>query len=249
MVTRIACGFALVALGAGPALAQSKFYIGGAVGRLHLDSDFAQQVSNANSSAVVAPADVRVESKGRTGGRVFGGMRFSPFLALEVDYADLGKIGTGYRTFDNRLTNLPDNITARSYATFEHTSRVQGYGVSILGTWPVAEDFGILARAGAARLRSRLEGQVTTFVPRVHNVTAPGVVTFLPLSVGPTNRDVTQTRPVAGLGIDYRINPRLRLRATWDRYFGVGKPVDAFSPEARGKHDIDLAAIGVTFDF
>ena len=106
-----------------------------------------------------------------------------------------------------------------------------------------------MARGGAARLRSEIRGQVTTFVPFVNNVTNPGVVQFNPVSVGPTEREITQTRPVAGLGIDYRLNDRLNLRATWDRYFGVGKSVESLNPDARGKHDIDLFAIGVTFGF
>jgi hypothetical protein len=37
-----------------------------------------------------------------------------------------------------------------------------------------------VARGGAARLRSEIRGQVTTFVPFVNNVTNPGVVQFNP---------------------------------------------------------------------
>jgi OOP family OmpA-OmpF porin len=248
MVPRLSLCLALLAFGISPASAQSKFYLGGAVGRLHLDSDFAQQVNSSRSGDVVAPADIHVDSKRRTGGRVFGGFRFTPVFALEVDYVDLGEIATGYRTFDDRLTVLPDNLTGRAFATFEHTSRVNGYGVSAVATLPVADNLGILARVGAARLHSNIKGQITSFLPVVRNTTAPGVVQFNPLSVGPTNVDVTQTRPVLGLGIDYRMTDRLRLRATWDRYFGVGKSV-SFGADTRGKHDIDLMSVGITFDF
>jgi hypothetical protein len=249
VLDRISFSLAVLVLGISPVLAQSKFYVGGAVGRLHLDSDFAQQVNSAYSSGTVPPDNIRAEPKGRTGGRVFGGFRFMPSLAVEVDYVDLGEIATGYRTFANQLTNLPDNLTGRSFATWEHTSRVDGFGVSAVATLPVASNFGVLVRGGAARLRSRIDGQVTTFIPSVNNVTAPGVVQFAPVSAGPTSREVTQTRPVAGIGLDYRLNERLRLRAAWDRYFGVGKSVESVSAEARGKHDIDLASIGLTFDF
>ena len=95
MVARLWLSFTLAFL-AVPAFAQSPFYIGGAVGRLHLDSDFAEQVSSAHPGDVVPPANIHAEMTRRTGGRVFGGFRFSPMFAIEVDYVDLGEISTGY---------------------------------------------------------------------------------------------------------------------------------------------------------
>lgn len=249
MASRLPLCLALAAFSAAPAFAQSPFYIGGAVGRLHVDSDFPQQVSSRHSGDAVPPADIRVEAARRTGGRVFGGLRFSPMFAIEVDYVDLGEIETGYTTFANQTTVLPDNLTGRSFATWEHQTRPRGFGVSAVATFPLAQDFGILVRGGAARLQSEIRGQVTTFIPVVNNISAPGVVQFNPVSVGPTEREITQTRPVLGIGIDYPLSPRVRVRATWDRYFGVGKPVEANSAEARGKHDIDLIGIGLTVGF
>jgi len=248
MMVRLLLCLAL-AFCAAPAFAQFRFYVGGSIGGLHLDSDFSEQVSNAHAGDVVPPADVRAEMSRKTGGRVFGGFRFTPMFAIEVDYVDLGEVATGYTTFANQLTPLPDNLTGRSFATWEHTTRPSGFGISLLATIPVTQDLGVVARGGAARVRSEIRGQVTTFIPTVNNVTAPGVVQFTPVSVGPTEREITQTIGVAGLGLEYRLNERVSLRGTWDRYFGVGKSVDPNSAEARGKHDIDLFAIGITFGF
>jgi hypothetical protein len=61
---------------------------------------------------------------------------------------------------------------------------------------------------------------------------------------------VRQTRPVLALGIDYRVTDRWSLRGEWSRYFGVGD--DYGTPRSfdeRGKFDLDLASVGLTYRF
>jgi hypothetical protein len=248
MIPRVAFFLALAAVGIVPASAQSKFYAGGAAGRVHLDSDFADQVNGSRSGDVLPPADIRSEARGRTGGRVFGGYRLVPTFAVEADYFTLGEIATGYTTFADSPTVLPDNLSGRAFSTFEHTSRVRGYGIYATALLPVAGNLNLVTRAGVARLRSTLRGQVTSFLPRVDTLTAPGVVQYAAVSIGPTEARLTQSRPVASVGVDYRLSDRLHVRATWDRYFRVGKSV-GLAADAVGKHDIDLIALGMTFDF
>lgn len=75
-----------------------------------------------------------------TGGKIFGGYRFSPYFGVEAGYADLGK-------FSGPSGNLKAN----------------GYFVDAVGTWPLAgTGLSLLGRVGAfdGKLRSDTLGVV-----------------------------------------------------------------------------------------
>jgi len=66
---------------------------------------------------------------------------------------------------------------------------------------------------------------------------------------------VSQTRPVAGLGLEYRVSDHWEARLGWDRYFGIGKSLEPypFTSTARvpgpGKFDVDFVALGAAYRF
>ena len=240
---------AALALAGAPAFAQEgRFYLGGAAGALYIDSDFASQVARARSADVVAPSDAHASLSAHGGGRVFGGWRISPWLALEVDYVDLGKIESSYIFYDPQV-----GPTGRNFFQRDATYRTNGYGASLVGSVPVSEGLDAMVRAGVIRSRIRYHevGTFWQFPPLPPAGGGPAVPGAIP---SPTfdSPDLNQTRPVLGLGVGYRISDRLRLRAEWARHFGIGKSFDAtLSPSsvAKGKFDIDLFSIGAIWSF
>jgi hypothetical protein len=52
--------------------------------------------------------------------------------------------------------------------------------------------------------------------------------------------------------MDWRLNAVFTLRASWDRYFGVGEPFNGNPSPANyslGEFDIDYFGVGATFSF
>lgn len=232
-----------------PAAAQADFYAGAAAGRIHLSSDFAQQVTSAHARDVVPPADIGADATRRIGGRLYGGFSLSRNLAFELDYVTLGEISTRYTTFGDFPITGPGTLTSRSFTTFQHSSKVEGPGVSVIARLPLSESVRILGRAGVVRLRSKSTGQVMTFTGVVNDFGIPDPARAFFVGGAQIDTEIKQNRRVFGLGADFRIADRLLLHAEWGRYFGVGKDVERFTPQGPGKHDIDLMAIGMSFEY
>ena len=117
-------------------------------------------------------------------------------------------------------------------------------------SWPLAERFVQRPRGGRAHAATHQEDGL--FLDAVANglTNPPSVVTSIVVSPKVTYADVTQTRPVLGLGLAWRFGDRWEVRAEWARYFGIGRAFDAdLGSNAKGKFDIDLASVGVTLSF
>jgi hypothetical protein len=239
----------LLALCISSARAEPSFYAGAAAGRLHLHSDFVGQVAEVHARDRAPPDDIRIASGRRIGGRVFGGFRLTPHFALEIDYVDLGEVATAYTTFGDFPITGPGTLISRSFTTFDHNAKVSGFGASAVASLPITQSFAILARAGTARLRSEVRGKVMTYHGLIDNLGRPGIGQANFVGGGAIDNDMRQTRAVLGVGLDFRVTERLRLRAMWDRYFGVGRAVERFTIEGHGKSDIDLVAVAIAFDF
>jgi len=231
------------------AAAEGRFYVGAELGRIPLDSDFAQQVTSVHARDVVPPAEIRASVTRATGGRVFAGWRLNPYFAFEVDYAHLGKVTTGYRTFGDFPGTGPGSFTSRTFNNFEHGTEVAGPSVGMTGNLPLSADFAIFAHAAVARLRSKSSVQLATFIGINDDRGIPDPRQSFFVGGAQFDETARQTRPVLGLGLDYGIAERLHLRAAWNRYFDVGTPLQTFEPQGTGRHDIDLIGVGITFDF
>lgn len=237
-----------LAFAAAPVFAQeSRFYVGAAAGALHIDSDFAAQVARAHSTDVAPPSDAHARLSTHAGGRIFGGWRLSPWLALEVDYADLGKIESTWITYDPQV-----GPTGRNFFQRDATYRTNGYGASVVGSVPVGEGFAALGRVGFIRSRIRYQeiGTFWQFPPFPPAGGGPAVPGATPSPRG-DYPDLNQTRPVLALGVGYRMADRVSLRAEWARHFGIGKTFDG-APRLtsdKGKFDIDLFSIAATWSF
>jgi opacity protein-like surface antigen len=220
------------------------FYVGGSIGRVRADSDFSEQVGRASADETIPPVDSGIDASGKTGGRLFAGMRITSWLALELDYFQLGEYRLRYTTFDQRP--LPSPVAIRSFAHITTQAELDGFGLAAVSRVQLAPRIDLFGRAGVARTRLRQSTDACTFASSF------GRPAELLACGGGGHPDLKQTRATLGLGVDFRLTERVALRASWDRYFGIGKDFDRsllLANTARGEFDADLFAVGVTFGF
>jgi hypothetical protein len=227
-----------------PGVRAQSYYAGASIGESRLrPGDYAGAVQGAFGT-LFGVYDARAEMGRSSAGRVFGGATLASWLAIEIDYARLGTIDTGYSHI---------SIHGACCAGHDETSasaKLDVLGLSAVVRTPVWHAVSAFARAGIARTRLRGGSQSCHFPPDIPGI-AQGV------TCASANRDLSQTRPVAGLGIDYRISDRWAGRLGWDRWFGVGTPPgnDGISAginqgiAGHGKFDVDLFAAGVLYRF
>lgn len=123
-MNKLALATALAAVVAAPAFAQSEgntsgLYLGAGVGRFNVEIDNAEELAQT----------VQSFDSDDTSWKVFGGWRFLPWLAVELDYIDLGKpedtLGSGVKI----------------------STEVNGFAPYVVGTLPLGP-IELFARAG-----------------------------------------------------------------------------------------------------
>lgn len=178
--------------------ADTAWYARAGVGTSRLDGECGS-LPNASS----AQCDTRA-----TAFVLAGGFQLSRNIALELGYLRLG-------TLQSRETNAVSVQQVRS--------RIDGLGLSVVGTAPVTEAVSLHARVGWMRWRA------TTRV----DLTLLPAGTFLP----GLSDDQKGTRPTVGAGASFALTPRLSLQADWDHtraeVFVRGRNVDLYSTGLR----------------
>ena len=229
MKTRNILLAAILATLALPASAQwGRWYSGIAGGQSDTSDDL---VSNRESTVVNAvPATIHsdFDSKGNAW-KVFGGFRFNPNFAVEINYADLGR--------HHLTTNFVGGDPALP-GSFSMTRKISGFGADLVVSAPFAERFAIFGKVGA--FRSRLEADASL----------GGSVVFTN-APGDRQRSVTQNETVAkfGVGADWWFRPNAALRLEWERYQNIGKAFAIGGSGTTGEADTDTVTLGVMMRF
>jgi opacity protein-like surface antigen len=227
--------FALAVLALAPAAhAQQKFYVGGSLSHSNLRAgDYGSDVQDAYGT-LIATSDAYAKMDAATGGRIFGAMTLTSWLALELDYTSAGKIASGYDSISIHGAILGHSET-------NTTGKLDAYGIAVVARTPSWEGFSGHARAGVARTRLRNDTQSCFFG------NFPPAVTCASQST-----TENQTTTVAGLGVDYKITHCWEARLGWERYFGVGKDFgfdEQRNIAGHGKFDVDLFTVGAYYRF
>lgn len=136
-----------------------------------------------------------------TAAKVTGGYTFAPGFAAELGYLSFGKA---------KASDGPVSVDIK----------LEGFTVGVAFRAPLGEKFGFSARAGAARLKSKVHGTVT--------------------GIGSASDAETHTKPYFGIGVDYVFNKNFRLEAGAD--FSKAELYDE-------KADVRAVTIGARFDF
>ncbi|MBL8483330.1 MAG: outer membrane beta-barrel protein [Rhodocyclaceae bacterium] len=136
-----AAGIAALSVAAAQA---GDFYVLGAAGRSTLDLDKSRidaELVNAGAANLSSSGD-----KHDTGYKLQLGYQFSPYLAVEGGYIDLGRAD-----YTARFTggNLDAHVKA------------QGWNIEAVGIWPINDQFNLFAKLGAIVARVKVDGNVS----------------------------------------------------------------------------------------
>ena len=212
-----------------PATAQSPRWYAGIAGGQSQASD--ELVRNRESTVVNAdPATIRSDFDAKDNAwKIFGGFRFNEMLALELNYANLGRhhLTTSFVGGDPAA---PGSITIGR--------KISGFGADAVFNAPFGQRFAIFGKIGA--FRSRLEA----------GAVLGGSVVF---TNAPGDRErstiLNQTVAKFGVGGDWWFLPNSALRLEWERYQGVGKAFAVGGTGTTGKADSDTVTLGVLMGF
>ncbi len=210
-----------------PALAQSGWYGGISIGQSKTDSSV---VSNRESTVVNATVVGSDFDSTDTGYKVFGGFQILPHLAVELNYADLGK--------SRLVTHILAGESPLAGAV-ALDRKVSGFGADLLVTAPIGPRASIYGRVGA--VRSRLEADATL----------TGNIVFTNGDPSDRSRTTTVNETVkrVGVGSEWKFGNGMAMRLDWERWYDVGKPFEIGGSGNTGEANVDFYSIGVVYRF
>ena len=213
---------------ASPAWGQvTPWYVGIAAGESRTSDDL---VANRQSTITLA-SDFQTDWDSRdVAFKATGGYRFFSWLAVEVDYTDLGK----HRVVSTFMGGDPP-APARTTVT----RSITGFGADAVLMWPVAPQWKVLGRVGA--FRAKLEASQAL----------EGNVVFTNGDPSERSRSVTQSETVLrwGVGAQWELNECSLLRLEWTRHEDIGKAFRVGGSGTTGEASTDSILVGFYYRF
>lgn len=175
-------------------VARSKWYIGASAGGTDYDISESDLDAAFAASGFTSATDI---DDSDTGYKAFVGWQFHKNFAVELGYANLGDY------------DIDTNITAPAAATFSSDAEVDGFAVSLVGSYPVTDKFSVLGRIGAYTWDVDSDGSVLIGA------------TLVNLDVDDDGTDI-----LYGVGAQYDFNKAVGIRAEYEIYSDVGDEDD-----------------------
>ncbi len=207
--------------------AERGFYVGGFYGQTRSDLDQSQY----ENLAWLLYRDLEFDPLTRissslddkdSGYGFFGGFRFSPYLAVEGGYVDLGKF-----TFKDQTEGF-DAFEAEDVMLEQRlTTKMSGLSVSVLGILPLTYRTELFARGGVIFTSNELTARVEA---------SNG------FGIGGELSSESDTDFLAGVGAAMSFAEIYSVRLEYQRIFDAG---DEFTGEA----DTDIISLGVAVTF
>lgn len=220
-VVAVASAIATFAV-ASPALA-GDFYVYGSVGQSdiglekgNLDGFLSKGLTNAGATNLSSSSSV---DNTDTGYKLGVGYQFTPYVAVEGGYVDLGKTKYSYNA-----------TAAQGTATASGEVKISGVNLSVVGILPVGADFNLFGKVGV------LVGQAKASYGGTVN--APGIGAWGAGTSGTKN----QSAATYGIGASYNLTKEISLRAEYEWFDIKGIP-------ATGDPDAKLFSLGVAYKF
>lgn len=217
---------ALAAFAAPVACAQSPWYLGLSAGESKTSDDL---VRNRESTITLAN-DITTEFDDKDGAwKAALGYRINSWLAVELNYADLGRHGM-VTSFLGGDPQLPAAIAI--------DRELQAYGIDVVFIAPVGPRIEVFGRVGAARVNIDARAQL------FGNVEFTG-------GAGERERSTSVDETVGryGVGAQWGFGRNMALRVEWERYADVGKAFRIGGSGTTGEADTDVYSVGVLFHF
>jgi OmpA-OmpF porin, OOP family len=217
---------ALAAVAAPAAHAQSPWYLGISAGTSETSDDL---VRNRESTITLA-TDLRTDFDDRDSAwKATLGYRVNSWLAVELNYADLGRHST-FTSFMGGDAPAPSAIAL--------DREIKAYGIDAVFMAPLG-GFEVFGRIGAAH--TTLDARQELFGNVVFTGGDPDE------RVRTASRDETVAR--YGVGGQWRFGRNMALRVEWERYADVGKAFRIGGSGTTGEADTDVYSVGVLFHF
>lgn len=219
---------ALAALACLPASAQvTRWYAGISLGESRTGSEL---VRNRESTITLASDfDTAFDSRDLAAKATLG-LRLLPWLAMEVDYTDLGK---------HSLTTNFMGGDAPAPAQIYLERRVRGFGADAVLSYPIAPQWKVYGRVGA--FRAELEARQVL----------DGNVVFTNGDPSERARSASQSETVLryGAGAQFELSACWWLRLEWTRHEAIGKAFAIGGSGTTGEADTDSVLAGVLYRF
>lgn len=184
---------------------------------LYLAADVGQ--SHFNSSGQTPPAGwTQSSSYSSTSSRFTLGYQLTPYFGVEAGYVDLGhSTVTDSNPHPDPFQPLAATLTTTSIGA-------KGDFIAATGTWPINQQWSLLARVGVISSQTDYQYQ------------SNGAVS-IPTSVA--NSTNTAWEATYGLGAKWNVQSQLSLRLGWDHYNNLGN----------ASVDVNLISLGVEWRF
>jgi hypothetical protein len=209
-------GLFCLAISANAQAASEHWYFGIGAGNADYPDDIPRQIARAYSgNATFELIGATTTDSTARAGQVFVGYHFTRWLGAEVGYQDLGSARTFYSL--NSYQPIFDAVPVLLSGEY----RLRDFNAVLVASWPLAENFELLARGGIAEMRLNYDE---------HGSDAGGN----PYSFHARTR--TRSNAQAGMGALWRLAPHFALRLDLDRNFDIGKTF-ALNPEGNGHFD------------
>ena len=227
-VTLTALALATIGLVGTVQAQQTPFYIGASVGSSQLDFDFTSQVRTLSSGSLPVTRASLTDKKD-TGYKLTAGYQVLPWLAIELDYVNLGEFANSYE------------FNGLGRYTRQGRYELDGMNLSAVFSQDIDDKFSVHGRVGAFRSNYK------------YSETGENFPAFQPSNEPPIHRfvapDLKGTELSFGLGGRYKLNANVSVKLEWDRYTRIGNPVDN-NENSNGKFDnVDLITLGVVYRF
>jgi opacity protein-like surface antigen len=210
-----------------PLAEAAGWYAGVSVGQSRTSRDLV----NNRESTIVNATDLRTEFDAKDNAwKIGGGFRFNEVLAVELNYADLGK---------HSIVTTMLAGDAPAFAAIAIERKISGFGADLVVTAPVAPRFTVYGRVGA--FRTNLEASAAL----------AGNIVFTNGDSSDSTRSTKQHETVLryGFGGQWDLWPNGGLHLEWERYNKVGKAFAIGGSGTTGEADTDVVWLGVTQRF
>jgi OmpA-OmpF porin, OOP family len=235
---------ALVVLCSTAAVADNSYwYVGGSIGTAWAsdlddltDDDVSQAVAKTGLPPSVAPGIVSTDKSSASfddwddlDWKLYGGYQFNKYIGLEAMYVDLGEF--------ERSARLQGAVALLVPARMVEETEVQGYGLSLVASYPFSEGLAVFAKAGVLSWETDTSGDLGIQTGSIC------VVFFCaPIADEPRySLDDSGTDPMYGLGLTF-YGQSWGVRFEWERFTGMAHGFDS-------ETDMDLATVGFEYRF
>jgi len=204
---------ALAGYATGVCAQDQGWYVGGSIGQSKADN----AGSCSDLSGIFNPGFACSSNDTSTGWKLFGGYQVNKYFAVEGAYVDLGEFKI---SASGTVAAIP--------ATASGSDKATGFSLDAVGTLPISEQFGLLARIGI--FAWTLDASATA--------SGGGI---------PGGSASTQDKPTGtgldfGVGAKYDFARNFGVRAEYQRFQSIGN-------DNTGKSDVDLISASAVYRF